>query len=75
MTALASILIMGTLKKSNNVKIIIVGLIACVIIYYLKDLSIALGKTNRIPVNLSMWIPIILIGIFSSIGILQINEK
>ncbi len=75
MTALASILIMGTLKKSNNVKIIIVGLIACVIIYYLKDLSIALGKTNRIPVNLSMWIPIILIGIFSAIGILQINEK
>ena len=44
MTALASILIIGTLKKSNNVKIIIVGLIACVIIYYLKDLSIALEK-------------------------------
>jgi lipopolysaccharide export system permease protein len=75
MTALASILIMNTLKKSNNVKIIIVGIISCVIIYYLKDLSIALGKTNRIPLNLSMWVPIILIGIFSAVGIIQINEK
>ena len=75
MTALASILIMSTLKKSNNVKFIIIGLITCVIVYYLKDLSMALGKTNRISLTLAAWMPIILIGIFSSIGILQINEK
>jgi len=75
MTALASILTMGTLKKSNNVKFIIIGIIACVMIYYLKDLSIALGKTNRISLTLATWIPVIVIGIFSSIGILQINEK
>ena len=75
MTALASILIMSTLKRSNNVRVIIVGIIACVIIYYLKDLSIALGQTNRISLVLATWIPIIVIGIFSTIGILQINEK
>ena len=40
-----------------------------------KDLSIALGKTNRIPLTLATWMPIIIVGIFSSIGILQINEK
>ena len=54
---------------------IIIGLIACVLIYYLKDLSIALGQTNRIPLTLANWIPVIVIGIFSFIGILQINEK
>jgi len=75
MTALASILIMSTLKRSNNVRVIIVGIIACVIIYYLKDLSIALGQTNRISLVLATWIPVIVIGIFSSVGILQINEK
>ena len=75
MTALASILIMSTLKRSNNFRLIIVGLITCVIIYYLKDLSLALGQTNRIPLTLAAWIPIIVISIFSSIGILQINEK
>ena len=75
MTALASIIVMGTLKKSNNVRYIFIGIISCVLIYYLKDLSVALGQTNRIPLTLSTWVPVIVIGIFSSIGILQINEK
>jgi lipopolysaccharide export system permease protein len=75
MTALASILVMNTLKKSNNVKFIFVGIIFCVIVYYLRDLSIALGQTNRISLTLATWIPIIIIGIFSLIGVLQINEK
>ena len=75
MTALACILIMNTLKKANKTKIIIFGIFSCVIIYYLKDLSIALGQTNRIPITLAYWIPIIIIGLFSFVGILQINEK
>ena len=75
MTALASILTMNTLKKSNNFKFILVGLISCVIIYYFKDLSLALGQTNRVSLSLSAWIPVVTIGLFSSIGILQINEK
>ena len=75
MTSLASILVMSTLKKSNNVKFILVGIIFCVIIFYLKDLSVALGQTNRISLTLGTWIPVIVIGIISSIGILQINEK
>lgn len=75
MTALASILIMSTLKRANKAKIIIIGIFSCVIIYYLKDLSIALGQTNRISLTLSYWMPIIIIGIISFVGILQINEK
>ena len=75
MTSLASIMAFGTLKKSNNVKLIIVGIITCVIVFYLKDLSLALGKTNRISLVLATWMPILIIGIFSSIGILQVNEK
>jgi len=75
MTALGSILTMNTLKKSNNFVFIVVGLIACVLVYYFKDLSLALGQTNRIPLSLAAWIPIITIGLFSSVGILQINEK
>ena len=75
MTALASILVMGKLTKSKNTNYIIIGLVSCIIIYYLKDLSIALGKTNRISLTLATWMPIIIIGLFSSVGILQINEK
>ena len=75
MTSLASILTMHTLKESNNLKFIIVGIFVCVLIFYFKDLSNALGQTNRIPLSLSVWIPVLSIGIFSFIGILQINEK
>ena len=75
MTALASIITMGTLKRSENFKLIILGLIASVLIYYFKDLSIALGKTDRIPLILSIWAPIIALSFFVFIGVLQINEK
>tara|TARA_B100001057_G_C22771734_1_gene919883 strand:- start:94 stop:1182 length:1089 start_codon:yes stop_codon:yes gene_type:complete len=75
MSSLASIIALGTLKKSNNVKFVLIGIFTCVIIYYLKDLSIALGQTNRISLKLANWIPVISIGILSLIGLLQINEK
>jgi len=75
MTALASILTMNTLKKSNNFIFIVAGLIACVVIFYFKDLSLALGQANRIPLSLAAWVPIFAVGLFCSIGILQINEK
>ena len=54
---------------------IVVGIIACVGIFYFKDLSLALGQTNRISLSLSAWVPVFTIGLFSAIGILQINEK
>ena len=54
---------------------IVLGLIFCVLVYYLKDLSIALGKTDRIPLTLAIWTPIIALSLFTFIGVLQINEK
>ena len=75
MTGLASILTMNALKKSNNFIYIIVGLISTVVIFYFKDLSIALGVTDRIPLILSIWAPVIALGLFISVGVLQINEK
>ena len=75
MTAIASILTIHTLKKSENLKFIIVGLAVCILVYYLKDLSLALGKTGRVPMILSIWSPVIALSFFAFVGILQINEK
>ena len=75
MTALATILSLHTMKNSENLNFIVIGLILCVVIYYLKDFSLALGKTDRIPLTLSIWSPIITLSFFSLIGIIQINEK
>ena len=75
MTALASILTMNTLKQSENFKFIILGLVVSVIIFYFKDLSLALGQTNRIPLILAVWAPVLALSMYISIGVLQINEK
>jgi|TARA_B110000211_G_C14061805_1_gene545865 lipopolysaccharide export system permease protein len=75
MTAIAAILTMHTHKKSDNLKFIIIGLVISLLVYYLKDLSIALGKTDRIPLILSVWAPVIALSFFTFIGVLQINEK
>ena len=75
MTAIAAILTMHTQRKSDNLRFIILGLIISVLVYYFKDLSIALGKTDRIPLILSVWAPVIALSLFTFIGVLQINEK
>ena len=75
MTGLAAILTMNTLKKSNNFRFIVVGLILSVFIFYFKDLSLALGQTDRIPLILAIWSPIIALSFFTLVGVLQINEK
>ncbi len=75
MTALASILALHTMKRSENLKFIVIGLILIVLIYYFKDLSLALGKTDRIPLILSIWTPVITLSFFTLIGVIQINEK
>tara|TARA_B100001057_G_scaffold65750_1_gene59492 strand:- start:160 stop:1248 length:1089 start_codon:yes stop_codon:yes gene_type:complete len=75
MTAIASILTMNTLKRSDNLKFITIGLIVTVIIYYFKDLSLALGITDRVPLILAIWSPVLALSLFTFIGVLQINEK
>ncbi len=75
MTALAATLTLNTLKRSDNFKFIIIGLLITVLIFYFKDLSLALGQTDRIPLILAVWAPVIALSFFTFIGVLQINEK
>ncbi len=62
-------------RTSNNINYLLIAVLTCAIIYYMKDLSVALGKSDRLSPELSVWIPIIVIGLFNGIGLLQINEK
>ena len=74
MTILAAIFTINN-KHSNNINYLMIAVLSCAIIYYMKDLSVALGKSDRISPEISVWIPIIIIGLINSIGLLQINEK
>ena len=75
MTAIASILTMNTLKKSDNLKFITLGLIVSVLVFYFKNLSLALGQTDKIPLILAVWAPVLALSLFALVGVLQINEK
>ena len=75
MTALASIFTMNNLIKSNNFKLITLGLVTCVFTFYVNDLSLAMGLTERIPLVLAVWAPVIVLSLLTFIGVLQINEK
>ena len=75
MTALAAILTLHTMKNSENIKFIIIGLIICVFIYYFKDLSLALGKNRQNSINFINMTLVIALSFFTLVGVIQINEK
>ena len=63
--------------KHNNPTIfyIILGILMSVIIYYINYFFSLLGKNGNMPIVLATWSPIIIINIFSLIGLIRINEK
>ena len=75
MTALSAIFTMNSVIRTDNLKLITIGLFTCVLTFYLKDLSLALGKTDRIPMTLAVWSPVLVLSLFTLIEILQINEN
>ena len=75
MVVLAAIFTIGSLKHKQNFYYVLISILICVAVYYFKDLSIALGQTERINLILSIWMPILIIGLFCFIGVVQINEK
>ena len=75
MVVLAAIFTIGSLKNKQNFYYVLISILTCAIIYYFNDFSIALGKTERIGSVLSVWMPLIVISLLCSIGVIQINEK
>lgn len=75
MVVLAAIFTIGSLRNKQNFYYVLISILTCVAIYYFKDLSVALGQTERISLVLSVWMPIIVISLFCSIGVIQINER
>jgi len=75
MVVLSAIFTIGSLKNKQNFYYILVSIFVCVAVYFFKDVSIALGQTEKISLTLSVWVPLIAISLFCLIGVIQINEK
>ena len=54
---------------------ILLGITLSVIIYYINNIFDIFGLTNKIPIHLSVFFPIIVLSIVSTLGLIRINEK
>ena len=43
--------------------------------YLFNDFSAALGQTEKLAVEVAVWMPIIIIFIFSAVGAIYANQK
>ena len=75
MTILSSIIMFSTKKTNSKIIKIIIGLFFSIAIYYINNLFNVMGVTEKIPLMVSIWTPIISLGLINLIMIVNINEK
>ena len=75
MTILSAIIMFNTKKfKSTTLKISI-GLFLSVIIYYINNFFNVMGITEKIPLIVAVWLPLLIFCLINLIMLLKINEK
>jgi len=73
---LFSAVIMFNIKRNRPVIFhIILGIFLSVLIYYCYFLFNLLGESQKIPLLLSVWLPLLMLSIIIFIGLIRINEK
>ena len=55
--------------------LVIIGVLVSVIFYYINYFSILFGKNETLPVEISVWLPQILIFLICALGLTRINEN
>ena len=75
MLLLSSFFTLGTRFSENNWTYVFITIISSVLIFFFNDFSAVLGKTEKLPIEVSVWMPIAIIFIFSSVGIIHANQK
>ena len=75
MTILSSIIMLNTKKSSSKVLKIIIGLFFSVVIYYINNFFNVMGSTEKLPLIVSIWTPIIFLSLINLIMLVNINEK
>ncbi len=75
MTILAATLMLSIKYNKSKVFHLILGILISVIIYYLSFFFEELGKNEQIPIVISIWVPMIIIILFSTVSLVRINEK
>jgi len=75
MVLLSGVFTLSSNFRESNWTYVFLSIITSVLVFYLNDFSAALGKTDKLPVELSVWMPILIIFIFNTVGIIHANQK
>ena len=75
MVLLSGVFTLGIGFKENTWYYIFISIITSVLVFYFNRFSAALGKTDKLPIEVSVWMPIVIIFIFSAIGLIHANQK
>ena len=74
-TILTSVIMFNISYQKNSIFRIVLGIFLSVIIYYISNFFSVLGTSEKIPLFLSIWLPLIILLIINIIFILRLNEK
>ena len=72
---IASIIMFNITNKKSIIVHVTTGFLISVLIYYLMFFFSSLGTSGKIPVNLSIFFPLLILSIICTIGLVNINEK
>ena len=75
LTILSAIIMFNFKKDKSLLFHIILGILMSVLIYYMNFIFNSLGNNGRIPIYSSIFFPILVISLVSTIGLVRINEK
>ena len=75
MVLLSGVFTLGIRFKENNLTYIILTIITCVFVYFFNNFSASLGRTEKLSVEIAVWMPILIIFIFSAVGAIYANQK
>ena len=75
MTIFSSIIMFNAKSFKSNTFKFTIGLFFSVVIYYISNFFNVMGTTERIPLMLAVFLPIILLSIVNLVMIIKINDK
>mgnify|MGYP001307643923 CR=1 FL=1 len=72
---ISSIIMINIKKNKPYIFHLLLGISLSVIVYYINNIFNVFGLTNKIPIYLSVFFPMVFLGIISIVGLIRINEK
>jgi lipopolysaccharide export system permease protein len=75
LTILSAVIMFNFTRDKSLLFHVIIGILMSVLIYYMNFIFNSLGNSGKLPEFLSVFFPLMIISIFSIIGLVNINEK